>query len=388
MTNNVPNHFSHAFELNVDRLPTRSSDRTSWQFQLPGIVFGFLLACLGLMEYFHSFRQSDSVFDDITQKTDTLLYHSFLSPAFFDFLFIVVGGGMVVASIASYIRYKKIIFDGKNVSVTYRPALGEKTSFKENLKNYYGVRFRIEFFQYGFLNRNKYIIELYHKNPSKIIPLYISLSSKNIRHVWKEYARKLNLPALADTESGVIVRDIKTFDKSIKEMAELGYIIDEYDTYEKMPETVDYVKKSDKIVLKARKIVWDAYNFLVLAVLLVMAGLMFAIGSFAQASPLLWGTCILGCLLMVMAIFILFRKEKIVIKRHKLVNTHKYMFFSTKHDEMEKIDIKAIDITENPVSGRYFVGIISDDKTITFGSKLPINDLKWIKKFLIHEIIK
>ena len=47
-----------------------------------------------------------------------------------------------------------------------------------------------------------------------------------------------------------------------------------------------------------------------------------------------------------------------------------------------------VDVTENPVTGRYFVSLISDDKTITFGRKLPKEDLRWVKKFLIHMIIR
>ena len=53
-----------------------------------------------------------------------------------------------------------------------------------------------------------------------------------------------------------------------------------------------------------------------------------------------------------------------------------------------KKDIEAIEVTENPATGRYFVSIISGDNTITFGSKMSIKDLQWIKKFLIHEIVK
>lgn len=92
--------------------------------------------------------------------------------------------------------------------------------------------------------------------------------------------------------------------------------------------------------------------------------------------------------IIITAVFILFRKEKLIIKKDKIVNTHKYMLFSTKHDEIPKTAIEAIDITENPASGRYFVSVISDEKSITFGAKLPIKDLRWVKKFLIHEVIK
>lgn len=155
-----------------------------------------------------------------------------------------------------------------------------------------------------------------------------------------------------------------------------------------------FVCKQDKIVLKAKKVVWDAYNILAWAAILSVSSLLLLSGasfetlsqSFSpQTIYTLW---IAGAVLIIVSVFILFRKEKIVIKPHKIVNTYKYMLFSTKHDEMAKDDIEAIEITENPVSGRFYVAIHSGEKTIGFGAKLPIDDLRWIKKFLLHEIIK
>ena len=95
---------------------------------------------------------------------------------------------------------------------------------------------------------------------------------------------------------------------------------------------------------------------------------------------------ILG-ILVIAAIWILLRKDKLVIKADKIVHVHKFMLFSRKHDEIGKKEIEEIDVTLNPVSGRYFVSLISDRKNIIFGKKLPIEDLRWVKKFLIHEII-
>ena len=76
------------------------------------------------------------------------------------------------------------------------------------------------------------------------------------------------------------------------------------------------------------------------------------------------------------------------VKRDKIVNTYKYMLFSIKHDEIRKDEIESVDVTFNPATERYFVAIISDNKTIIYGKKLPISDLKWVKKFLINEIVK
>ena len=95
-----------------------------------------------------------------------------------------------------------------------------------------------------------------------------------------------------------------------------------------------------------------------------------------------------GIAIIFASIMLLFRKEKLVLKKHKIVHTHKYMLFSTKHNEILKDNIESIEITENPATGRFFVSIISDNNTIFYGAKLPINDLLWIKRFLIHEVIK
>ena len=392
MTYSSPNHYSHKLEFNLNRLPAKVSDRTNWRFLLPGIVFGFLLALLGAYELLNGFKAEGANIASIVPLNDISNYQPFLTATFFDIIFIIVGLGMVIVSVFSYIRYKKFIFDGKFMTIIWRPVFGNKKIIKENIKNFGGVRFRITFFQSGFLTKNKYIIELYHKDPAKIVPLYISTSPKNVRRKWKEYARYFEMPALINTDEGLMSKDIKNLDKSIKDMAKLGYIVDDFDSYAPLPRPIAYVRKKDKIVLKARKIVWDAYNIAAwFAIFILGLGIIASITnpSFTEnSSPAFWWMEAVAFAIIVAAVFILFRKEKLVKKKKKIVNTHKYMLFSTKHDEMMKKDIESIEVTENPASGRFFVSVSSEEKTITFGSKLPIKDLLWIKKFLIHEVIK
>lgn len=390
----TPQHYSHKLELNTEKLPSKVSDRTSWRFQLPGIFFGLLLVLLGSYEFLNIFKQMQGGFDNLISDGAVSEYEPLISPAFFDFVFIAVGLGMIAASVMSYIRYRKIFFDGKNVTIINRPVWGAKKSIKENFKNYQGIRLRTELFQSGLVTKNKYIVELYHKDPDKIIPLYISTSPKNIRKIWENYARSLNLPALMHTEEGLISREVRNLDKPLKEMAELGYVIDDFDVRQPHPGSVAFVRRKDKLVLKARKIVWDAYNIMAWAAIFTAAMVISAASLNTEAvknrlgSEVFYSAAIVTAVVIVMAVFVLFRKEKLVLKKYKIVNTHKYMLFSTKHDEMLKDDIESIEISENPASGRYFVSIISDEKNITFGAKLPLEDLRWIKKFLIHEIIK
>ena len=252
------------------------------------------------------------------------------------------------------------------------------------------MRFRVEFFQFGILSKNRYIIELLHEDPAKTVPLYISTKDKDIRKIWERYAKILKMPAVMSTDEGDIYRSIEDLDKPLLQMAAEGLIKDEFDASQPRPRSIACARKKDKIVVKSRKIVWDAFNWLftVCCFALLFAAIVNypRIAERFSQKPAFILMGILGVLI-IAAIWILLRKDKLVIKKDKIVHIHKFMLFSRKHDEIGKKEIEEIDVTLNPVTGRYFVALISDDKNIIFGKKLPIEDLRWVKKFLVHEII-
>lgn len=389
MNNIVPTHFSNNLELNYKKRKSFLTDRAELKLLWPGIVFGFLLFLLGVYEWLNVFRGGDT----IIPTGENIFYKPLLAVWFFDLCFIIVGLGLFLTNIWLYIRYNKYAFLGKKVLIIKRPLWRDKIITEEDLQNYIGVRFRVEFLQSGFLTRNRYIIELFHQNPEKIVPLYLSVSPKGIRRKWKEYAKNFKLPALINTDGGLKKIELKDLNKSVAQQVKSGIIKDVYDSYDRLPRAIAFVRKKDKMVLKVRKVLWDAYNIMAwVAIFLVGTVTLFVLfnmpdfgESFCSA---LYTMVILALVVIFIAIQILFRKEKLIIKKYKIVNTHKYMLFSTKHNQILKKDIEAIEVTENPATGRYFVSIISDDNTITFGAKMSINDLQWIKKFLIHEIIK
>lgn len=393
MTDNAPNHYSHSFVLNLDKLPTKKSDRIALHILYPGLLFGIILILLGLYELFNGLSHNRTDFDFIPGKAEDVIYQPFMNPTFFDLVIILVGAGIVLSLFLSYIRYKKIFFDGKKVQIIYRPAFGAKKVVKESIGNYEGVRFRIEFFQFGFMNKNKYIIELYHKNPQKTAPLYISTKEKNIRKIWEYYAQKLNLPALVLTDEGMVRREVPDLDKSIKELVEEGKTINNYNDREPLPPTIAFVRKRDKTVIKARKIFWDAYNIIAWFCLLLFGGaLLFAcfngeIVSSHFSRNIIPAFYVISLFIIVVAVIALFRKDKIVVKRDKIVIVHKFMLFSRKNNEIKKADIEAVEVTVNPATGRCYLSIISDNKTAIFGKKIPIDDLRWVKKFLINEVV-
>lgn len=394
MKYNAPDHYSHSYQLRLENLPTKKSDRIALHILYPGLILGAILVLLGVYELLNGLIHTKTDFDFMLPNGEAAAYEPFMNPTFFDIVIILIGIGIVMSLIFSYIRYKKILFDGKNVTIIHRPAFGAKKMVKESLKNYEGVRFRIEFFQFGFMTKNKYIIELYHKNPEKMAPLYISTKDKEIRKIWEYYARTLNLPTLEVTDEGLVTRNVEDLDKSLRDMAKEKRLENNFDDKEALPPSIAVVRKRDKTVIKARKIFWDAYNIIAWMCLILFGGiLIFFSMNFSKVATSFSNSFLIAfytvsLLIIGISIFALFRKDKIVLKKDKIVLVHKFMLFSRKNDEIQKNDIEDVEVAMNPASGRYFLSIVSDDKTVIFGKKLPIEELRWVKKFLINEIVK
>lgn len=381
------NHYSHSFELNLTNIPGKASDRIALRILYPGLLAGFALMFLALYEFGNGFLGSGS-FDAVFAGNAGENAEPLFSPAFFDGVIFIIGAWIVSALFMSYIRYRKILFDGKNIQIVDRQIGGKKNIYKEALKNYEGVQLRIEFFQFGFLNKNRYIIELRHKNLHKVAPLYISTSGKNIRSKWKYYAKSLNLPALILTNNGLVKRDVEDLDKSVRELFREGKLKNDYNAAASLPESVVVVRKKDKTVIKMAKILWDAYNIIAWGIIiLAAAALLIFVFAYDGGTPST--IFIAGSLLVLLcAVVSLFRRDKIAIKKHKLVIVHKFPLRNFKKDEINKNDIEAIVVTENPATGRYFLSITSNAKNIIFGKKMPAEALDWIRKYLINNIVR
>ncbi len=385
MNRNIPHHYSYNYKLDIDKLPSKESDRINLRILLPGIFLGLILVLLGVFELTNGLSSPQMLFGTDASYT----YNSFLSPIVFDIFIIVLGIGIITSLILSNLRYKKIFFDGNTITMIKRNSFGKKDIYKNKIHDFLGVMLRIEFVQCGFMTKNRYIVELHNKSCERTIPLYISTSEKDIRKIWVDYAKKLNLPTLLYTDEGILKRDVPDLEKSLREMADIWDLYGKFNPASKHSSRISVKETSDKTIIKLRKVLWDGYNILGALSIFILALTMFIVSMNHQGFSLeflvaFYSICSLG---IVSAIFIMFRKEKLVLKKDKIVNTHKYFLFSTKHDEIFKKDIKGVYVTFNPATERYFVTITSSERNIIFGKKLPIADLKWIKNFLVEQII-
>lgn len=376
----IPDHFSSKLNFNLQKTPVSITDRSSLWLVILGWFFGTLLLCLGVFEMF-SFITAEKAEGQ-----------SFIVVEIFSFIVIMIAIGLIVASFFSFVRYKKFFFDGKNFTIVYRPALGIKHQLTESVENYIGVRLRVLFVQSGLFNRSRYIIDLYHKDSNKIVPLYISMKNKNIRKIWENYAKMFNLPALSVSDRGLIQRDCDDLDKSLKELAQEQKLPFIASGKFPAPASVIVEEQLKSTSLEPRGIYWDIFSALFLLVAIFSVLLLTAGGVYltiiGTTIPLKYWA--FGAFLLLAVIYFsmkLFNSYKLIIDNNSV---HVITTLLGSPVSEQSIDVKKIENVElayNPTIDRYNLAIISDEKIINFGSRLPVNDLIWVRDFVIRKLI-
>lgn len=376
----VPDHFSSHLKFDFKKLPATVVDRSSSFKVFAGALFGLLLLGLGIFELF-SFLKAEGQIET-----------SLLTVEFFAFATILIGLGLIAGSIFSFNRYKRICFDGKEFRITYAPSFGVKHHTTEPLENYIGVRLRVLFIQTGLFNRSRYIIDLYHRDSDKIVPLYISTNNRNIRKIWESFAKMFKLPALSVGDRGLVQREYTDLDKSLQDLAANGKLPFIASGKFPAPETLNIEEKKDRTVVQPVGIYWDIFSslFLFIAVsaifVLLTGGVYLTIRG--TAVPLkYWATGAVLLFIVVHYLLRLFRSYQLDIYKDRVSVTETLFGKTKKQDTLSAEKIENIELSYNPTIDRYSLAIISDDKIITFGGRLPVNDLLWLKDFVIRKLV-
>ena len=325
-------------------------------------------------------------------KAEKTIETSLLTVEFFAFVTILIGLGLIAGSFLSFNRYKKITFNGKEFCITYAPSFGIKHRLSETLGNYIGVRLRVLFIQTGLFNRNRYIIDLYHRDSDKIIPLYISTNNKNIRKIWESYAKMFKMPALSVGDRGLVQREYTDLDKSLQELAASGKLPFIAGGKFPAPESLFIEEKKNKTVILPLGVYWDIFSslFLFIAIsgifVLLTGGIYLTIRG--TSVPLkYWAAGAALLLIVVYYMMQLFRSYQLEIYSDKISVTETLFGKTQKQDSIPANKIENIELSYNPTIDRYSLAVISDDKIITFGGRLPVNDLLWLKDFVIRKLI-
>ena len=380
MLNHIPDHFSNKFKLDISKLPTHKTDRAPLEKAVLGIFFGLLMLFLGIFELITFIR------------TEETIGKSFLLLDFFALIIIAIAIGLIVNSILSITRYKKFYFDGKDFKILYRPSIGIKHKINESLDSYIGVRLRVLFTQDGLFNKNRYIIDLFHQDASKIVPLYISTNGKNIRKIWENYAREFKLPAISVSERGVIKRDYEDLNKSVKELAKEDKLPFIASGKFPAPSSLKIEETTKATSIEPIGIYWDTFSTLFLFIAVVFVFLLLAGGIYLTftGTTLPVKYWIIGLLFLLLSAYLstkLFSSYRINLSDDSITVYYLTGNIITKETQINTNMIENVELNYNTTIDRYDLTIISDDKIISFGSRLPANDLIWLRDFITRKLI-
>lgn len=376
----VPDHFSSYLKFDFRKFPARVTDRSSLVKIILGLVSGTLLLGLGSFELLTFIKAAENI------------KASFLTVELFAFIIILIGLGLIAGSIFSFNRYKHISFDGKNFTITYAPSFRVKHQITESLENYIGVRLRVLFIQTGIFNHTRYIIDLYHQDSDKIIPLYISTHDKDIRRIWEGYAKTLKMPALSIGDRGLVRREYTDLDKSLQELADCGKLPFIASGKFPAPETLDIEEKRNITIIRPIGIYWDIFSLLFLFIILSAIFVLLTSGVYLTilglTIPLKYW--IAGGILLFVAVYWLiqlFHAYQLEITPDSVAVIMTLFNSPRKKEAISVKKIENIELTYSPTMDRYSLAIISDERVITFGSRLPVSDLLWLKDFVIRKLV-
>ncbi len=390
----APDHYSYKFKFDIEKLPAIYTDKVSAKISICGIFSGLLFVALGLFElisYFMDLSEENYNFSTMSQVSAKDIFWFRYS---FDSFILLFGVLIVFLSVSALLRRKTIFFDGDNIRITHKPLFGGEKVETESLYKYLGVLLKVEYYQFGLINRNRYIIELYHKEKNKRVPLYISTSGDNVRQIWEYYSEKLKMPALFMTDHGLVSRNHNELDKTLKVMSKRWQLDVVYDEEKNAPASLKYKAKSDRVILKEKRLFFDVYTILSLLGILILGALMVYAGInyqvVLQYIGFGWfvGALVIGILIIIFSLISIFCKDVLIVNKHDLILGHNLTFLRMDIEFMPKDEIESIDIGHNPITDRYYLSVISHDKSMIFGKNMPIDDLRWIRGCLIREIVK
>ena len=207
--------------------------------------------------------------------------------------------------------------------------------------------------------------------------------------------QRLDKPALIDTDEGTVVKEVYDLDKNLKEYLTDNGMLSLYRENSKPTKYVSCSIRPDKTVIKPKRLLWDPLS-IVGALWLGFFSIIAAVAvSYNQqladlsGSPLKTYALLALTIVILLALWlILLQQDKIVIKANKLILVHKFLLLARKDDETALSAIKDVTVTYNPATDRYYLAIIGKDRVLAFGKKMPVEDLQWVRDFIISEIVR
>lgn len=393
MQNLFRDHYGHTFELDLNKVQIAGTNRLSRLLLFFSFLFGLMFFALGA--YFINIANVSEHADfESTISQSAIAVHTSVPPHIFGSGLIVLGIAIVLVCIFFLGRYKTISIANGIISVTDHPFIGKPHSFSAPIEEYSGVRLRLKFCQYDLFSRNKYIVELYHPQADKLVPLYISTNPKNIRAIWRKYAEYFNLSPIYISDKGMVSLSMRDLNRPYVEVVKDWHLSQNF--LANKTHSTDFIckKKNEKKMLKTAHTIYDLYSTLNIAVIASFSFLfMYTVFSYHALSRnlphgVILSFCIFLLTCMIYAYLTLTVRDIVLINNQKLIIFRKVLGITFQDDSVDFSSLKGLDIFYTPTTGRYCLNVITNRKVIKIFNKLSADDLRWIKCFIISEIIQ
>ena len=147
-------------------------------------------------------------------------------------------------------------------------------------------------------------------------------------------------------------------------------------------------------MLKTAHTIYDLYSTLNIAVIISFGFLLiytlFSYNALVRglSHGIVLGFCIFLLTCIVYAFLTLNMRDIVLINNQKLIIFRKIIGLTFQDAAVDFSSLKGLDIFYTPTTGRYCLNIITNQKIIKIFNKLSADDLRWIKCFIISEIIQ
>ena len=327
-----------------------------------------------------------------------MLFQAFTTEApWFAFLvlgvFVLIGVALFLGGVSSLVSRRHWRITDSSVSCEATGLMGT-SEWSEPLENYRGVLSESEYHS-GGQNSSSYtiykVILKHQDDEDRSVELYRSRSEEGFRKEQERYAKLFGLPALEETDEGIIERQADQLDKSLREQAAEGLLDVDFDPSQKPPgDNLRVRTEGDRLEMETLSGKFPA-GCLMLTTLLLVGGPALALGTalgyFDIASQYIWvgGVIFLiGLASVALAVAGKVISEVLEVSPEEVKTVYRSPWGEfgeacVPADDVEEVVIKE---REDSTSGT-LVHIVTDKRTLDFGGSLSDAEKKWVRDCII-----
>lgn len=310
---------------------------------------------------------------------------SFKPEMIFMLLFTVIGAAMFLGGIHMLIGSTTTIIDRNRVTVIKKSLFGTR-QWTESLPAFMGITWRSEYHS-GGKNRPSYtlyIVELKHSDAKKMVKLYESKSGADIRAIWENYCRQLNMPAVETDGNSVIKRDVADLDKSVRQLIEEGKV--KVNMAPTSPPR-DLAVKADGDVLELTVVKKKLAPLGFIIMLIVPLAFIYA-GFFMKDCSVIFG--LIGVVILVIfiagAVYSYMSSNQIRIGRDEIHIRQRLPWGISDGEKIKTELIEVVRIGRKSGQGGDAVLLETDHGDFKVGEGLSRDALEWIKNCILRQI--